>query len=185
MDYCAVVVAEHLAEWVTGSDVHPVHCPQFSGSRRRPSRPPGGAKCTLACRCSAHVHDEQRLARALFGNAGGGAGLRQVEHLLADVIREELAELFGADPPPRVPEGAIVAYIVGAYLSLLSWWVSTQTPIGPRIRGCVPTAEEPRRQHAVRGRRHAAGVLVMGWSPEFYSGKHKTTGMNVQVVCSL
>jgi hypothetical protein len=25
VDYYAVVVAEHLAEWVTGSDVHPAH----------------------------------------------------------------------------------------------------------------------------------------------------------------
>jgi AcrR family transcriptional regulator len=78
-----------------------------------------------------HVHDEQHLARALFGNAGGGGVLRQVEHLLADVVRGELADLFGADPPARVPEGAIVAYVVGAYLYLLSWWVSTEAPISP------------------------------------------------------
>lgn len=78
-----------------------------------------------------HVHDEQRLARALFGNAGGGAVLREIEHLLGEVIRGELADLFGTDPPPRAPEGAVVAYLVGAYLHLLSWWVSTDTPISP------------------------------------------------------
>ena len=31
--------------------------------------------------------------------------LRQVERLLADVIRGELADLFGADPPPRSARG--------------------------------------------------------------------------------
>ena len=78
-----------------------------------------------------HVHDEQRLARALFGSTGGGAVLRQVEQILAGVIRGELADLFGADPPPRMPEGAILAYVVGAYLSLLTWWVNTEAPISP------------------------------------------------------
>ena len=57
--------------------------------------------------------------------------LRQVEQILAGVIRGELADLFGADPPPRVPEGAILAYLVGAYLSLLTWWVNTEAPISP------------------------------------------------------
>jgi hypothetical protein len=47
------------------------------------------------------------------------------------VIRGELADLFGADPPPRMPEGAILAYVVGAYLSLLTWWVNTEAPISP------------------------------------------------------
>jgi hypothetical protein len=49
----------------------------------------------------------------------------------------------------------------------------------------VPTAEElrPGRQYIVDG------TLLHCWSwasePGLYSGKHKTTGMNVQVVCTL
>jgi AcrR family transcriptional regulator len=78
-----------------------------------------------------HVHDERRLARALFGNAAGGAVLRGVEQLLAEVIRGELADVFSADPPPRAPEDAVVAYLVGAYLYVLSWWVNTDTSVSP------------------------------------------------------
>jgi hypothetical protein len=49
----------------------------------------------------------------------------------------------------------------------------------------IPTAEElrPGRQYIVDG------TLLPCWSwasvPGLYSGKHKTTGMNVQVVCTL
>jgi hypothetical protein len=33
--------------------------------------------------------------------------------------------------------------------------------------------------------RHPAPVLVMATHPELYSGKHKATGMNVQVACAI
>lgn len=53
------------------------------------------------------------------------------------------------------------------------------------LRGHVPTAEELdlARQYVVDG------TLLPCWSwasyPELYSGKHKTTGMNVQLACTL
>jgi AcrR family transcriptional regulator len=72
-----------------------------------------------------HVHAQRRLARALFGRPGGGPVVRQVEQLLADVVRSELAELFATDPPTRAPEDAVVRYVVGAYLAVLTWWLDT------------------------------------------------------------
>src|SRR3954467_4267415 len=53
------------------------------------------------------------------------------------------------------------------------------------VRSYVPTADEldDRTQYLVDG------TLLPCWSwaahPRLYSGKHKTTGMNVQVVCTL
>src|SRR5919107_887236 len=53
------------------------------------------------------------------------------------------------------------------------------------LRPYVPTADEldDRTQYVVDG------TLLPCWSwashPELYSGKHKTTGMNVQIACSL
>jgi AcrR family transcriptional regulator len=79
-----------------------------------------------------HVHVQRRLARALFGGeAGGGPVLRQVEGLLADVVRTELAELFAAGESARVPPEAVVQYVVGAYRSLLTWWLTTGTAMSP------------------------------------------------------
>jgi len=70
--------------------------------------------------------------------------------------------------------------------STISRAISAITPLLERaLRAFVPTAEEldPTRQYVVDG------TLLPCWSwaghPELYSGKHKTTGMNVQVVGTL
>lgn len=64
--------------------------------------------------------------------------------------------------------------------------VTTMTPVIERVlRKFVPTADEldDLTQYIVDG------TLLPCWSwadhPELYSGKHKTTGMNVQVACTL
>jgi hypothetical protein len=70
--------------------------------------------------------------------------------------------------------------------STISRAVASVTPwIEKTFRGHVPVAEDlpPDDQYIVDG------TLVPCWSwadrPELYSGKHKTTGANLQVVCDL
>ena len=70
--------------------------------------------------------------------------------------------------------------------STISRAIAAITPLTEKVlRRFVPTAEEldPQRQYVVDG------TLLPCWSwsghRELYSGKHKTTGMNVQVVCTL
>jgi DDE superfamily endonuclease len=70
--------------------------------------------------------------------------------------------------------------------STISRAVATVTPwIERTFRPNVPVAEElsPDEQYVVDG------TLAPSWSwarhPELYSGKHKTTGVNLQVVCDL
>jgi AcrR family transcriptional regulator len=78
-----------------------------------------------------HVRAESRLARALFGRPGGGPVLRQIEQMLEDMVRAELADLFATDRPSRVPEDAVVRYVVGAYLALLTWWLDAEPALSP------------------------------------------------------
>jgi len=70
--------------------------------------------------------------------------------------------------------------------STISRAISTTTILlEEAMRAYVPTADEldDRTQYIVDG------TLLSCWSwassPELYSGKHKTTGLNVQVVCDL
>jgi hypothetical protein len=70
--------------------------------------------------------------------------------------------------------------------STISRAIATMTPLLGNVLGrYVPTADEldERTQYIVDG------TLLPCWSwashPELYSGKHKTTGMNVQVACTL
>ena len=79
-----------------------------------------------------------------------------------------------------------LAETYGVSQSTVSRAITAITPLLTRaLARHVPIAEElrPGRQYIVDG------TLLPCWSwasdPGLYSGKHKTTGMNVQVVCTL
>jgi hypothetical protein len=89
-------------------------------------------------------------------------------YLRRNRVQCELAETYGVSQPT------------------VSRAITAVTPLLARaLARYVPTAEElrPGRQYIVDG------TLLPCWSwasdPGLYSGKHKTTGMNVQVVCTL
>ena len=79
-----------------------------------------------------------------------------------------------------------LAETFGVCQSTISRAVTGMTPVlGAVLAEYVPTADEldDRSQYIVDG------TLLPCWSwashPELYSGKHKTTGMNIQVACTL
>ena len=83
-------------------------------------------------------------------------------------VQAELAETYGVSQPT------------------ISRAITRVTPLLEKVlKEYVPTADEfgQRTQYIVDG------TLLPCWSwashPELYSGKHKTTGMNVQVACTL
>jgi hypothetical protein len=81
-------------------------------------------------------------------------------------VQAELAETY------RVSQPTISRAITGV------------TPLLGRVLSeYVPTADEldGQTQHIVDG----TLLPCWAWHPELYSGKHKTTGMNVQVACTL
>src|SRR5215213_5328086 len=89
-------------------------------------------------------------------------------YLRRNRMQAELAETYGGSQPT------------------ISRAISAVTPLLEKVlRGYVPTAEEldASKQYMVDG------TLLPCWSwaghPQLYSGKHKTTGMNVQVVGTL
>ncbi len=83
-------------------------------------------------------------------------------------VQAELAETYGVSQPT------------------ISRAITCVTPLlGAALAGYVPTADDldDHAQYVVDG------TLLPCWSwashPELYSGKHKTTGMNVQIACTL
>jgi AcrR family transcriptional regulator len=107
-----------------------------------------------------HVHEQQRLARVVFGRPGRTPVLEQIEELLAGIVRAEIAALPAADPPSRVPQETLVRYVIGAYLSLLEWWLTADPAISPEdmdrifqilvapgIRAATRTTPNPHRPH--------------------------------------
>jgi hypothetical protein len=89
-------------------------------------------------------------------------------YLRRNRVQAEIAEAFGVSQPT------------------ISRAVAAVTPmLGQALAGYVPVAEDldPHTQYIVDG------TLPPCWSwhgqRQLYSGKHKTTGLNVQVVCDL
>lgn len=100
-----------------------------------------------------HVQAHQRLGRALYGRPGRATVLQQIEEILADVVRAELAALPADEPASRIPQEAIVRYTVGAYLALLQWWLATDTPMSPEdLDKTFQTLMAPGIRTATRGR---------------------------------
>lgn len=94
--------------------------------------------------------------------------LISLTYLRRNRVQQELAETYGVSQPTISRAITVVAPLLGAIL-----------------RKFVPTAEElDSKSHYI-----VDGTLLPCWSwadhPRLYSGKHKTTGMNVQVVCTL
>lgn len=89
-------------------------------------------------------------------------------YLRRNRVQEELAETYATSQPT-------VSRAISAITVLIK----------RALAGYVPTADDldGRSQYLVDG------TLLPCWSwrsrPELYSGKHKTTGMNVQVACTL
>ncbi|MGI8946747.1 MAG: transposase family protein [Ornithinimicrobium sp.] len=91
-----------------------------------------------------------------------------LSYLRRNHVQQELAEFFGASQPT------------------ISRTITKYTPIlGAVLKHWVPTVEDldPQAQLIIDG------TLLPCWSwadhPELWSGKHRTTGMNVQVACTL
>jgi AcrR family transcriptional regulator len=74
-----------------------------------------------------HAHEQQRLFRALVGKRSGQVVVRRFRELVLDLVREDLAGVGVAGPP----RDAVVHFIAGGFLELLTWWIETRTSLQP------------------------------------------------------
>lgn len=70
-----------------------------------------------------HAREHRALYRALVRNRGGAIGLNAIRRVVADLVREELDTGPDGKPPDDVAHEVTVQYLVGAYMSVLTWWL--------------------------------------------------------------
>jgi AcrR family transcriptional regulator len=75
-----------------------------------------------------HMQEQLKLYRALVRGRAGTIMMERLAAYLADIVRAELKASTGG-PPPEVT----VQFVVGAYMSVLTWWLD---------RGAREPAEE-------------------------------------------
>jgi AcrR family transcriptional regulator len=74
-----------------------------------------------------HGHEQRRLFLALVGKRSGLFVHRKFRELALDLVREDLEAVLPAGP--RRP--AVVAFVAGALLELLTWSLETRSPPSP------------------------------------------------------
>jgi AcrR family transcriptional regulator len=85
----------------------------------RPERRPLGFSRFM----TAHLKEQHQLYRALMRGRAGPIILDRFRQFLCEIVRAELAaSSAAATPASAVPEIA-VQFVVGAYMSVLTWWL--------------------------------------------------------------
>lgn len=74
-----------------------------------------------------HAESHAPLYRAMVGKQSGVIVQREIQQILADVVRAELQTIM-PQRGTRVPQEVIVHYVVSAFLGLLIWWLDGGLP---------------------------------------------------------
>jgi AcrR family transcriptional regulator len=78
-----------------------------------------------------HVQDYRDVYRALVGERGASIMIARMRALFTQLVRKELSELV---PPPArgdVPRSALVQFVVGSLMSILTWWLDGRSDLKP------------------------------------------------------
>jgi len=70
-----------------------------------------------------HARSHLDLYKALIGTRGGAVALSALRETLSELVRRELRQRSGRTRSADDPREFTVQYLVGAYLSVLTWWL--------------------------------------------------------------
>jgi AcrR family transcriptional regulator len=74
-----------------------------------------------------HGHDQRRLFLAIVGKRSGQLVQRKFRDLVLELVREDLGSLVAAGPR----RDALVAFVAGAFLEVLTWSLEAKSPGSP------------------------------------------------------
>lgn len=95
-------------------------------SRREPSEYEPFA---FSHRLFEHVDNYRLVYRAMVGKSAGAIVLNRMQNLLTDLVRADLMDRASRKKLVELPRGAIERFVVGALLSVISWWVDEKHPL--------------------------------------------------------
>jgi AcrR family transcriptional regulator len=75
-----------------------------------------------------HVQANLRFCRALLSPHSAAVVEPQIQRILAELVREELAVCISPDTKLAVPLDVLIQYTVSAFLGLLRWWMDQPAP---------------------------------------------------------
>lgn len=72
---------------------------------------------------TAHLKEQHKLYRALMRGRAGSIILDKFRQFLCEILRAELAAVADKRPAVIQPSEVTVQFIVGAYMSIVTWWL--------------------------------------------------------------
>lgn len=73
-----------------------------------------------------HAHEQRQLFRGLIGRRSGYVVQQRFREMVIRLIAAELPATTGS-----LPRAAVVRWLAGAFVELLSWWVEQRTAVPP------------------------------------------------------
>jgi AcrR family transcriptional regulator len=79
-----------------------------------------------------HAYEHVHLHRHLLGNRGGSIAFAMIRDMLAELVREEIAPAGRAARGDALGEDFSIAYIVGAFMAVMDWWMKQGMALPPQ-----------------------------------------------------
>jgi AcrR family transcriptional regulator len=70
-----------------------------------------------------HAHGYKNVYRAMVGKHAGAVVTNRLSKVLTDLVKEDLSAIKFFQSAQNVPPSVMIQFIVGAIMSVLTWWV--------------------------------------------------------------
>jgi hypothetical protein len=70
-----------------------------------------------------HAREYRDIYRALVGERGATIVIARIRALLTELVRRELSQIAPAVAEPEIPRSALIQFVVGSLMSILTWWL--------------------------------------------------------------
>jgi AcrR family transcriptional regulator len=78
-----------------------------------------------------HARDYLEVYRALVAKGGAPSTIAMIRKIVTDLVRRELAESSVGKSTEREPREAVVQFVAGAFMSLMTWWLDGGAKLPP------------------------------------------------------
>ncbi len=78
-----------------------------------------------------HVHSYRPVYHAIVGRQSGTIVMSELRALLAELVQNDLKTLAPNERPSGVPKNALTHFVVGALISVITWWLDERSKLSP------------------------------------------------------
>jgi len=78
-----------------------------------------------------HVHSHRNVYHAIVGRQSGGIVFSEFRAMLSDLVRSDLKTRPPSESLLDLPRNAVIQFVVGALMSVLTWWLDERSKLSP------------------------------------------------------